>query len=392
LLAEPFDFSLVLGGPLYQLFRRAHLCGPTLELLRRRVIVLALMAWLPLLILSALEGRLWGGSTRLPFLLDIEVHLRFLVVVPLLIVAELAVHRRLRPVAAQFTAQGLVPESALAEFDAAVASALRLRNSVLAEVVQLAFVYGIGVLLIWQAFGKLDISSWYNDSSNGGVHPSLAGWWLGCVSLPLFQFLMLRWYYRLFIWGRFLWWVSRIELDLLPVHPDRMAGLGFLSQVSYAFTPLLLAHGIILAGSIADRIFFVGQKLPDFQLEIIALVTVVLLAVLGPLMVFMPRLERAKRRAEREYSVLAQRCAAEFDDKWLRQGIPAEASLLATADSSALADLKASFETIQSMRFIPFTTQSVLQLAGTTLAPVVPLTLTMVPLSELLARLIEIML
>ena len=32
------DFSLVLGGPLYQLFRRAHLTGGALELLRQRIL------------------------------------------------------------------------------------------------------------------------------------------------------------------------------------------------------------------------------------------------------------------------------------------------------------------------------------------------------------------
>jgi len=58
---DPYDFSLVLGGPLYQLVRRAHLSGDALELLRRRVIVISLFAWLPLFILSMLGGYLIGG-------------------------------------------------------------------------------------------------------------------------------------------------------------------------------------------------------------------------------------------------------------------------------------------------------------------------------------------
>ena len=51
-LPEPPDFSLILGGPLYQLMRRAHLSGNVLELLMRRVIVMSLLAWLPLLAYS----------------------------------------------------------------------------------------------------------------------------------------------------------------------------------------------------------------------------------------------------------------------------------------------------------------------------------------------------
>ena len=59
LLMEPHDFSLVLGGPLYQLFRRTRMAGDALELLHRRVVVLTLLAWVPLLLLSVAEGLAW---------------------------------------------------------------------------------------------------------------------------------------------------------------------------------------------------------------------------------------------------------------------------------------------------------------------------------------------
>jgi hypothetical protein len=84
ILQHPPDFSLVLGGPLFQMFRRAHLSGPALELLRRRVLVISLVAWLPLALLSALEGHLLGGR-NLSFLRDLESHVRFLVALPVLI-------------------------------------------------------------------------------------------------------------------------------------------------------------------------------------------------------------------------------------------------------------------------------------------------------------------
>lgn len=81
-LHHPPDFSLVLGGPLFQLLRRTHLADDALLLVRQRIVVIALLAWLPLLLLSTLEGNLWGGSTGVPFLFDIEVHVRFLVALP----------------------------------------------------------------------------------------------------------------------------------------------------------------------------------------------------------------------------------------------------------------------------------------------------------------------
>jgi hypothetical protein len=134
------NFSLVLGGPLYQLLRRAHLSDDVLQMVRMRLIVIALVTWLPLLVLAALEGHLWAGGLTVPFLSDVEVHIRFLAVVPLMIFAELVVHQRLRAVGLGFLERKLIPEPLLMRFDAALRSAYGLRNSVLAEVLLIAAV------------------------------------------------------------------------------------------------------------------------------------------------------------------------------------------------------------------------------------------------------------
>src|SRR5262249_61823635 len=75
-LSDPHDFSLVLGGPLYQLWRRFFLSGPALELLARRMIGIPTIAWLPLLVLSAWEGHLFRGVAG-PLLYDFALHPRF---------------------------------------------------------------------------------------------------------------------------------------------------------------------------------------------------------------------------------------------------------------------------------------------------------------------------
>ncbi len=387
---EPYDFSLVLGGPLYQLFRRAHLSGDTLELLRRRILIIALFAWLPLLALSVLEGHAWGSGVTMPFLYDVDAHVRFLVALPLLVVAELVVHQRMRPVVRQFVERGLIADAARVKFDNVLASALRLRNSVAAEVGLIGFVYGVGVMIVWRTYTAVDVASWYGASADGRLQPSLAGWWFGCVSLPLFQFILLRWYFRLFVWARFLWQVSRLKLKLLPTHPDRCGGLGFLADVCTAFAPLLLAQGALLAGTIANQIFFAGAKLPQFKVEIIVMLAVALLAVLGPLLVFIPVLGHAKRSGLREYGSLAQRYVRDFDQKWLRGGAPAEEALVGSADIQSLADLDNSFEVVKSTRMAPFTKEAVFQLAVLTLLPLLPLMLTMISLEELLRQLLKV--
>jgi hypothetical protein len=391
LLSDPRDFSLVLGGPLFQLLRRARLSDDALMLVRQRVVVIALLAWLPLLVLSTLEGHVLGGSVAIPFLLDVEAHVRFLVAMPLLIIAELVVHRRMRPLVRQFLERNLLPESAMTRFEGAIASAFRLRNSVLAEVLLIAFVYGVGILIIWRQYVALNTATWYATPSVEGSTLSLAGMWYGYVSLPIFQFLLVRWYFRLFIWTRFLWQVSRIELSLVPTHPDRVGGLGFLANTVFAFTVLAVAHGALVAGQIANRIFFVGATLPDFKAEIAVVLILMLCAVLGPLLVFAPQLAQAKRKGLREYGTLAQRYVREFERKWLRGGAPADEPFVGSADIQSLADLGNSYEVVRTMRTAPITRDAIVRLAAATLAPIVPLLLTMMPLEELLKKLFAIL-
>ena len=386
------DFSLVLGGPLFRILRRLYLSGSALEWLRRRVIVITTISWLPLLILSVWEKRAWGADVGMPFLHDIDAHVRFLISLPLLIVAELVVHRRMRDVLRQFLERGLIPDAARREFDKAVESANRLRNSVVAELLLIVFIYGLAVFLMGQRYAALGVSSWYGTPLDGLMDRSAAGWWFSVVSQPFFYFLLVRWYFRLFIWARFIWQVSRIQLNLFSTHPDGCAGLAFLSNISRAFAPVMLAQGTVLAGTIADRIFYAGAQLTQFKTEIAGIVGFVVLIVLAPLLVFCPQLERVKRTGRREYGLLAQRYVREFDTKWVRGGAVADEQLIGSSDIQSLADLGNSYEVIKDMRWVPFSAKTVLQLAVVTLVPVLPLTLTMIPLDQLLDRLLKVIL
>ena len=388
--AEPYDFSLVLGGPLYQLFRRAHLSGDTLELLRRRIIVIALFAWLPLLVLSVVEGHAWGSGVTMPFLYDVDAHVRFLIALPLLVVAELVVHQRMRPVIRQFVERGLIADAARAKFDAALASALRLRNSVVAEVGMIAFVYGVGVLVIWRTHTAVDVASWYGATAQGRWQPSLAGWWFGCVSLPLFQFILLRWYFRLFVWARFLWHVSRIELKLVPTHPDRCGGLGFLANVVYRVCALAAGPGRSAGGDDGQPDFLRrgetaavqdGNHRPGGRDAV---------RRVGAVAGFHPGPGPGEARRPARIRLAGPTLRAR---RSTRSGCGAarrpEEALLGSADIQSLADLGNSFEVVRGMRSVPFTKEAVVQLAVLTLLPLLPLMLTMISFEELLEPLLK---
>jgi hypothetical protein len=245
------DFSLVLGEPLFKLLVRLRLANPAFERMARRIVFMTLFAWLPLLCLSLVDGRAWRG-VGLPFLYDIETQARLLIVLPLIIAAELPVHQLLCLVVWQFIERDIIKEEVLPKFKKSIASGVKLRNAVAIELTLFILIF-IGGYFLWSTVSGIEkigtnTGTWYTTVTNGGPRLSPAGYWYIIVSRPLVQFILIRWYLRLFVWARFLWQSSRLELNLIPTHPDRAAGLGFLSESIAAFTPLIIAHGVLLAG------------------------------------------------------------------------------------------------------------------------------------------------
>ena len=261
---------------------------------------------MPLFILSLLDGVAVGTAVRVPFLFDVDLHLRFLLSLPILIAAELIIHQRTRVVVEQFVTQGLVPDSLRARFDETLASAAKLRNSIVAELLLIALVYGVGIFVVWRHYMVLDVPTWYATPEVGRVQPKLAGWWYFFVSLPVYQFILLRWYWRFVVWTRFLWQVSRLPLDYQPLHPDGNGGIGFLSGVTRAFAPLLFAQGVLLAGTLANTILFEGEVLTSFFVEVVLFVAFLVFVIVAPFFLFIVPLSAAKRQGVREYAPTLQ--------------------------------------------------------------------------------------
>jgi hypothetical protein len=386
LLQEPPDFSLVLGGPLYQMFLRVHLSGPALEIVYRRLLIITVLTWVPLALLATIEGHLFGGQ-NLPFLNDIESHVRFLVALPALILAEVVVHRRTKGMVGLFLKRQIVTSEDTPKFYAAIDSAMRIRNSVSLELALLVFVYTIGHL-IWRNGTALETATWYAMPDGKSLHLTAAGYWFSWISVPVFQFILLRWYMRLAIWYRLLWQVSKLNLRLFPTNPDRVGGIGFLGTGSYAFSPILFAQGAVLAGMISNRIFYEGQSLISFKMSILGLIVFFVLVILAPLTMFTPLLSRTKRTGLSEYGTLATSYVIDFDEKWVR-GATSE-KILGTGDIQSLADLANSYAVVREMNLVPFGRGDVIQLVVATALPLLPLLLTIMPLEELVTRVFKI--
>jgi hypothetical protein len=267
---------------------------------------------------------------------------------------------------------------------------VRLRNSPLLEVAILVLIYTGGHWL-WRSQIAYEGTTWYATSDAAGLHLTLAGYWYAFVAIPLFQFLGFRWYVRGLIWMQLLWRISRLKLNLIATHPDRCAGLGFVGNSVFAFGPLLFAHGALLSGWIADRVFHHGDSALDFQVETVILIASIVAVALSPQFVFTPAILAAKRRGRREYGLLAAQYTQAFERKWVHGERPAGEPLLGSADIQSLADLGNSYSIVQETRLMPFSVKHITNVAIITALPLLPLVFTILPFRALVKQALKIL-
>jgi hypothetical protein len=208
------------------------------------------------------------------------------------------------------------------------------------------------------------------------------------LSLALFRFLMFRWLWRLGLWWYFLWRVGRLDLDLVPTHPDGAAGLGYLEVVHAHFTPLILALSAVSSAMVADGIATGVTTIEGMSPSIAWILILDAVLFVGPLFLFTPKLWACRRKGLRDYMELASHYVTGFDRKWLNPGAPPEEGLLGAADIQSLADLSVSISVVRGMRWAPVSLRLFAALAASATLPVLPLLLLHYPAGDLLKRLI----
>ncbi len=388
ILDKDDGFSIVSGGPLYNIYLKSYLATPQLNFYKRRIFVLCMLTWLPLLVLATINGVVISG-VDVPFIFDLDTHVRFLGSLALLIAAEVIAHQRIREIVLQFLERNIIAPDDKKHFESYIASAIELRSSYLVEI-SLFILVLLGGHLVWQAYATLNISTWYASMVHGKADLNLAGYWYVFISLPIFQFVLLRWYFRIFVWYRLLWQLSRMPLCLNSLHPDRAGGLSFLAVSISAFAPLILAHTLFIAGMITNRIWHKGASLLDFKPEILVMIGFLTVLVLTPLFFFMIPMARAKRTGTLNYGVLASHYVTLFSAKWLNNSASTKKAVLGADDIQSLADLSNSFEATRDMRIIPFGTYNVLQIVMLAVLPILPLLFTIVSPLDILKVIVKV--
>jgi heme/copper-type cytochrome/quinol oxidase subunit 4 len=387
-LAE--SFSITCGGPLHWLLVRLGYAGDERQLVVRRALLAVLITWLPLLVFSMVCGQAYGHEIKIPFLRDFAVNVRFLIALPILILAESGIDQRWRILTLEFLRSKLVADSEVPLFETLIEKTNRLRDRVLPEVLLLIAAFLPSIFVIKTELLMSGTSNWHTTSIGSG-ELSLAGWWFNFVSAPFFRFLLLRWIWRLFLATSLLWRVSRMNLYLVATHADRAAGLGFLPQGQKAFSPIVFAGGTVIAAQVANAIAYQGATLSSMKSPMITYGVLAIILLVAPLLVVTPVLLRVRKKALLEYTTLVTIHNQQFDQKWIQKKQPTDVVILGNPDPSSLIDLGSSFHVIRQMGIMPIDKPTLITLAVAAALPMAPIVLYATPADMLIRTVLKML-
>lgn len=350
-----------------------------------RVALLAIVTWVPLLLLASLSGHLSGRTVAITLLRDPEVNCRFLLALPLLELAEVILAISLSAQVKQLLHSGIIPQSRQDQFAGIRTSVRRMHQSPITEIALLAIAL-VSSIVIRSCLISEGGSSWERQGNT--ITP--AGWWHLLISLPVLYFFLLRAFWMFALWGWFLFQVSKMELELTATHPDHAGGLGFLGWGLASFSPMALAFSTVVSSGFAFEIYHRGESLESLKYHIIIYVILATCVLHLPVLPFAPQLSRSRFRGLLEFSNLVWRHDRAFDEKWIHQ-TPSKEPLLGSADVQSLADIATAYDHVNEMGFIPLDMKSVSTLAIASAVPMLPLIGTEIPIAEILAKLGELL-
>ena len=371
-------FSLFDGGPFPVIREGLGVARPDAPKIGRTLAAAVLFTWVPLIVLGTLHEH--GASV----LRDAAVHARFLIALPLLLVVPALIRDRLRALLEHFSTAGLIKESAAGKFISYQTSAMKLRDSRVAEIAALGLAYAWAVFYLIVVVPQLP-TSW--RIVEGASRLSAAGWWLVLVSQPVYIFVMTRFLYRMGLWWRFLRQVSRLDLNLRAAHADGAAGLGFLGLSLSAFAVPCFAVAASVAGGLANFVLWGGLSVSSYKYPILTFVLALGMLFAGPLCFFVRALSDAKRQARLKYGSLAAQQLAEFEETPLDGGLPQHRNLLNAPAFSAVRALQSTVAQVYRVRTFPFEKTEFLRLLVIGFLPFLPVAALEIPLKDLLTKL-----
>ena len=385
------QFSLLEGGFIHRFQLAIHMAMPDRSGVAKRAFLSILVTWLPLLLLSFVQGRALNSEIQIPFLHDFSVSVRFLIALPSLVIAEAVIDPRLNQAVRHFVISGLVVPQQLSRFENVIVKVNSLRDSFLPAVLILIAAFVPSIWYREAEFVRGGVSTWHTVASATGERLSLAGLWFEFVSLPLYRVLLFRWVWTISLWAIFLWKVSKLDLGCVATHPDTCGGLGFLVEAHVLFSMLGFACSAVLAGAFGNAIAYYGASVYSLKFLIIAFCVLAVVLPAAPLLVLTPKLAKTKRRDVYDYGALGTIYARAFDAKWVEGYRLQQEALLGTADIQSLADLDNCFAVVREMKVVLVGKRVLIGLAIPAMLPMIALIMVATPAEQIIRAVLKLL-
>jgi len=377
----PFSFNR--HGPFYRLQRRLGLVNDADLAVGRRAALFVAVAWIPAVLLAAMQGLALDPHHERAILLDFSAY-ALAIAVACFVLMEQTTDTRMAHLVAQFEARGIVPEASRTGIAKARANMERRTGSWLAEAAILVVAYGFAYLWLVRAPMSTEAGAWHGRMVDGSLQLTLAGWWVAIVFLPLYGFLFGRWLWRFLTWGLMLYDISRCDLRLVATHPDRCGGLAFMGQYPKTYVLFVFAESTVVSATVLKLVVHGDASLMSFKFALFGMIAFFAVAFVVPLVVFAPRLVALKREGLAHYGSLASRHNMAFEMKWISapDAPPAE-EMLGSPDPSSMADFAAGYDLIKRMLPVPVTLESVMPIVLAALVPLICVAVTQVPFDQI---------
>jgi hypothetical protein len=362
----------VQGGPLYRIQQRLGLIPRRGLGISRRMIFFTLLTWVPIMVWAIVNERVFLGVVTEPLLQHFGVHVRCLVAIPLLITAEAVAQAISRQIFPCFVTSGLVTEDMIPRFVEILRQAVRLRDSWLAA----AMMVVLAVLLAWRFMGAdgalhEDTLSWAISGESGLPRMGFGGWWFLFVVRPVFIFFLLHWVWKLFVAAVVFWRIAHLDLRLVPLHPDRVGGLGFLEQAPFAFSLVILAISSVVASHWAHQILYHEAHVTSFMPQLALFMVIIVVIFLGPLLLFSPQLGQLKRHSLLAYRALAAEHCRVVHKRWILGESVENEVVLDAPELGPVADPVLMYEAVARIRMAPLSNRSLLAVVVPALLPII---------------------
>jgi hypothetical protein len=173
--APEMPISLIRGGTLYWVQEKARLIHPGQWSLHKRLPLAIAIAWLPLVILTAMHGGSGSSSDLAAVLTDYRVYARVFIAIPLLLLGQITMETHFRDMAQHFLDANLVGVDELPRFRRIMEKARHLRDAKLPETLAIVAVY-LQIAYMLQS-GRLHYPSWAVEAGSNTLTP--AGYYSG---------------------------------------------------------------------------------------------------------------------------------------------------------------------------------------------------------------------